>query len=87
MKHLEMLYDCAYGRGVETLQHRTLLELAAFIESVIWSGEEEFKKKYEFDWNRHDAIEIWIEKFYEYRMEEREKEQEVFNSIESGIKR
>jgi len=82
MKHIEMLYKCAYGRGVGNLQHRTLTELSSFIENVIWLGDEDFKEKYAFDWNKSNAIETWIEKFYEYRMEEEKKEQETFNSIE-----
>ena len=85
MDHIGMLYKCAYERGVETLQHRTLLELADFIDRVIWSGDESFKKKFEFDWNQKNAIELWIEKFHEYRLEEREKEQEAFKSTEENI--
>ena len=85
MNHIDMLYKCAYDRGVETLQHRTLIELAGFIDMVIWSGDEDFKKKYGFNWNEKNAIETWIEKFYEYRLEEREKEQEAFKSTEENI--
>lgn len=82
MNHIQMLYKCAHDRGVGNLQHRTLLEFADFIDSVIWSGTEEFKEKYGFDWNESNAIETWIEKFYEYRLKESKKEQEVFNSLE-----
>ncbi len=78
VNHIDMLYKCAYDRGVETLQHRTLIELADFIDMVIWSGDEEFKKKFEFNWNKKDAIGTWIEKFHEYRLEETKKEREAF---------
>ena len=66
MNPIQKLYECAYNRGVGNLQHRILLEFATFIENVIWSGEQEYDI-YKFEWNEPRAIEIWIDKFYEYR--------------------
>ena len=62
--HIGLLTSCAYARGVANLQHRTIAEFAQFVEDVM-SGNPEYKK-YEFDWNSHDAIETWIEKFNEH---------------------
>ena len=75
MDSIQKLYDCAYNRGVDNLQHRTLLEFAIFIENVIWSKDSEYEK-YQFDWNESNAIEIWIDKFYEYRKERSKIEQQ-----------
>ena len=62
--HIGMLVACAYMRNVAGLQHRTIHEFSQFIEDVM-SGKEELKK-YQFDWNDHNAIRIWIEKFADY---------------------
>ena len=75
MDSIQKLYDCAYNRGVGNLQHRTLLEFAIFIENVIWSKDPEYEK-YQFEWNGSNAIEIWIDKFHEYRKEQSKIEQE-----------
>lgn len=66
--HIGLLISCAYMRNVSNLQHRTIGEFAQFVESVM-KGE---FPQYEFDWNDKNAIEIWIEKFYEYCKEKYE---------------
>ncbi len=66
--HIRLLTSCAYMRNVGNLQHRTIAEFAQFVEDVM-SGK---CPKYEFDWNDKNAIEIWIEKFHEYCMEQYE---------------
>lgn len=65
MNHIEMLKECAYMRRVAHLQHRTITEFAEFVHDVIFSDKPEYKK-YAFDWLADNAIEIWIEKFYEH---------------------
>ena len=35
MNHIQMLASCAYMRGVEGLQHRTIAEFAQFVEDVM----------------------------------------------------
>lgn len=62
--HIGMLISCAYMRNVAGLQHRTINEFSQFIDDVM-AGKDGFKE-YQFDWNDHNAIETWIEKFYNY---------------------
>jgi hypothetical protein len=69
--HIGMLISCAYLRNVACLQHRTIHEFSQFVEEVM-NNKEKFKK-YQFDWNDHNAIETWIEKFHEYCKEEYKK--------------
>ncbi len=58
MNHIQVLVSCAYMRGVEDLQHRTIAEFAQFIEEVM-SDKPEYEE-YRFDWNNHRAIEKWV---------------------------
>lgn len=62
--HIGLLTSCSYVRGVGNLQHRTIAEFAQFVENVMSNNSE--YQKYRFDWNRSDAIEVWIEKFHKY---------------------
>lgn len=78
--HIGLLVSCAYMRNVGNLQHRTIGELAQFVESVM-KGE---FPKYEFDWNEKDAIETWIVKFHEH-CEEKYKEISLRMSEESEL--
>lgn len=64
--HIGLLYACAYMRNVGNLQHRTIAEFAQFVEDVM-KGK---YPNYEFDWNDKDAIETWIDKFYEHCKEQ-----------------
>jgi len=70
--HIGMLVSCSYLRKVANFQHRTIHEFSQFVEAVM-ANKEEFKK-YQFDWNEHNAIETWIQKFHEYCEEKYKKD-------------
>ena len=66
--NINLLEICANLRDVNNLQHRTIHEFSQFIDDVI--SNKEYYKKYQFNCNNHNAIRIWIQKFYEYCKEE-----------------
>lgn len=73
-----LLISCSYMRNIPNLQHRTISEFAQFMEDVM-SGKDEYKKYLSgFDFNKRDAIEIWIQKFYDYCKESYGQNEEEF---------
>lgn len=66
---LSLLYLCAYKKEALSLQHRIIIDFAKFVSNVIMSETTEYEK-YEFNWNETNAIELWIEKYYEYLADE-----------------
>lgn len=67
---INQLVACAYLRNTVSLQHRTIHEFAQFIDDVM-SNKAGFEN-YKFDWNAHDAIPTWINKFHAYCKKEYE---------------
>ena len=62
---LDLLYLCAYENNALSLQHRIIINFAEFVSNVVWLTDPKYKE-YEFNWNETNAIETWIQKYYEY---------------------
>lgn len=76
--HLEMLKECCRLRGLQQqLIHRTIREFDWFCSAVIWGENsrileerEVFKKYNGFRYEGENALEKWIELFFDYCKEE-----------------